>query len=452
MSKISLTLASLLLITQAGRAQDVKRLSMHDCMEYAIAHNYTVKNAKIDVRIQKAQNNQTLAAAYPQINGKVEITDFLNPQKTFIEARTFSPTAPAGLIVGFPFALNYAGNASVSASQLVFDGQVFIAVKARNTVMELAKNNETVSEDTIRYNVYRAYKSMVIAYRQFDILKASMRVMRSSLHDLEITRREGFAEKIDVDRTTVQLNNLVTDSMRTSSLLLVAEQNLKFNLGMDLNTPIVLTDTVVDDEMGRVMSLLNEQANYEKVPMYNVLNSVLKLNGYNLKRYQLAAYPSLALVGSVGYNYATNKFVDIVTPSNYAFYSLVGIQLNVPIFSGLKRKNQVTEAQLNVEKSKNNIDNMKLGIDFMINASKITLKNAVLTAQNQKRNLDLANEVFDLAQKKYKAGVGSNIEVTQAQGEQLKAQGNYFSALLDVINAEADLKKGLGHMTTNNLN
>ena len=95
---------------------------------------------------------------------------------------------------------------------------------------------------------------------------------------------------------------------------------------------------------------------------------------------------------------------------------------------------------------------MKLSLDFMAAQSRTTLRNNILQAQSQKRNMELANSVLDLAQRKYKAGVGSNIEVTQAQTDLLRAQNNYFTALLDVINAEADLKKALGQMTNNNLN
>jgi outer membrane protein len=123
---------------------------------------------------------------------------------------------------------------------------------------------------------------------------------------------------------------------------------------------------------------------------------------------------------------------------------MVGVQLTIPIFNGMLRVNQLREAKLDVEKSKNDIENEKLTIDFQSAQSRTTLKNALLQAESQHRNLDLANDVLDLAQRKYKAGVGSNIEVTQAQTDQLTAQNNYFNALLDVINAEADLKKALG--------
>ena len=436
-----------LLLTTAkisASAQEATPLSMAACMDYALKHNYTIKNSQLDVLIQHAQNNQTLSAAYPHINGKAELDDFLNPTQTFIDGSSFNPSVPKGTIVPISFSLPYAASASISGSQLLFDGGVFVAVKARNTLMEFAKLNGEVTEETVRYNVMKAYNSLVIAYRQYDIVKSSLSYFRSLEHDVIVTQQNGFAEKIDVERTAVQVNNLATDSMRIASLLTVSEQMLKYQIGMDINTPIVLTDTAVEERRQNTIQLLNEEEHYDKVPEYNVVATTLKLNEFNLKRYQYNAIPSLSIFGATGYNYASDKFKDVVSFSNYKFNLMAGLLLNIPIYNGSLRQNQVNEEKLNIEKSRNNMAYMKQAIDFQAATSRTTLKNAVLQVQSQRRNMALSEDVLDLARRKYKAGVGSNLEVTQAQTDLLRAQNNYFSALLDLINAEADLKKALG--------
>ena len=445
MRRYYLILINMVFAATAAIAQQATPLSLQACMDYALKHNYNLKNTLIDVQIQSAQNSQTIAAAYPHVNGKAELDDYLNPQKTFIDASSFpGSTAPEGTIIGFPFAIPYSGSAGVTASQLLFDGSVFIAVKARNTLMELSRLNGAVTEETVRYNVYKAYNSLVIAYRQYDIIKQSLTYARSLEHDITVTRDNGLAEKIDVERTSVQVNNLATDSINIGNLLTTSEQMLKYQIGMDLNTRIVLTDTALEDRKQATMALLNEEENYERIPEFNVLNTSERLNEFNLKRYQMTAIPTFNVFGTAGYNYAADKFKDIMSFSNYAFYSMVGLQMNVPIYNGYLRHHQVTEAKLNIEKSKNNIEGMKQTIDFQVASSRTTLKNNMLQVQSQRRNMELANDVLELAQKKYTAGVGSNLEVTQAQSDLLRAQTNYFSALLDLINAQADLKKALG--------
>ncbi len=444
MRRNHIILLGIIFSATVAKGQETLRLSLKDCTDYALKHNYSVKNAAIDVLIQKAQNDETLSATYPHINGKVDINNFYVPQRSFVDASAFNPNLSKGDIMAISFTVPYAAAGTITASQLIFDGSVFIALKARNSVMELARRNADVTSETVRYNVYKAYNSLVIAYRQYDIIKSSLGYARSLEHDLEVTRANGFAEKIDVDRTTVQVNNLAADSVRIANMLTLTEQVLKFQMGMDLNTNIILTDTDLEGRAQSATSLMNEEKNYDRLPEYQALNSALKLNQYNLRRYRLAAVPTLSGYWAYGSNIGSNEFNTLSSFSKYWANSTLGLQMNIPIFNGMMRLTQVREAKLNIEKSKNNIENMKQVIDFQIATSRTSLKNAIIQVQSQKRNMELANDVLELAQKKYKAGVGSNLEVTQAQTDQLRAQTNYFSALLDMINAEADLKKSLG--------
>ena len=452
-SLIFLSITTLVATSFSSRAQDTTYLSLDDCMKYALKHNYTAKNSHLDVLIQEAQIKETLAAAYPHINGKAEFDDYVNPPITLVPANAFSSlspdtsstkpkTAPSGALE-LSFTPKYSANAGVSGTQTLFDGSVLVALKARKSVMELARMNEEVSNETIRYNVLKAYNSLVIAYRQFAITKDALSYARNIEHDIRVTQKAGFAEKIDVERTSVQVNNLATDSIRIENLLAVSEQALKFQIGMDINTPISLTDTNVADRKQELFSLMEEEQDYNRVPEFRLSQSALRVNEYNVQRYQYAALPSINAFANTGYNNSQTYFNDMFH-SRYYYFSLIGLQLTVPIFNGFLRTNQLREAKLNVEKSQNNIEFLKQTIDFQVAQSRTSLKNAVLQAESQHRNLDLANDVLDLSEKKYKAGVGSNMEVTQAQTDQLRAQTNYFNALLDVINAEADLKKALG--------
>lgn len=448
MKPIYIALAAILITGTQAKAQEARRMSLEDCMEYAMKHNYTVKNAQLDVLIQKAVNDQTVAIALPQVSGKAEFNNFIRPQSQFVDASSFNfdPTVviPKGNIVPITFSLAYGTGVSVSASQILFDGSVAVALQARNALMELSRQQGKVTESGVRYNVLKSYYSIIVIYNQLDILKNSLSYARQLQNDLERTQEAGFAEKIDVERTAVQINNLATDSARIANLAVLTEQVLKYQMGMDIEAPITLTDRNLDGHVESALKLLDSEKNYANVPEYNLTLTGLKLNEYNLKRYRMAALPQLIAIGSYGRNYAENNFNNVFIGKRYGEYSLFGLQLNQTIFSGFKRTKQIKETKLNIEKYQNNIESLKLGIDFQTKQAKTTLRNALLQLQSQKRNVVLADDVLDLAQKKYKAGVGSNSEVTQAQTEQLRAQNNYFSTMLDIINAEADLKKALG--------
>jgi len=319
---------------------------------------------------------------------------------------------------------------------------VIVALQARDAVMNLAKTNARLTEEGVRYNVQRAYYGLVVAKRQFAILSSSLINARSSLHDISELYKSGFSEKIDVDRATVQVNNLSTDSLRTSNLLIVSEQLLKYQMGMDINQPVVLTDTSLEANVLRIEQTASNSFSYEDRTDYKLLNNQLTLNEYDLKRHKYSGLPSLNGIFNAGYNYASNDFGKLF--DRFPYNSLAGIQLNVPIFDGLQRRNRVKQAKFTIEKTQNSIADLKLYIDFQVAQSRSTLKNARLAMENQQRNLELANVVLDLSRRKYKAGVGSSLEVNQAQIELLQAQNNYFQSMLDVFNSQTDLQRALG--------
>ncbi len=440
--RFPLLIASLCLYSRAFAqdTDDPTPLSLEQAQGYAVKNNVSVKNARLDVLIQEAQNAQVTAAAYPKLSGQAQVTDYLNPMQTFVPGEFIGQP---GTFVPVQFTPKYASNANVNGSQILFDGSVLVALQARKTVVELARQNGKLTEEGIRYSVQKAYHALVIARKQFGILKTTLSNAREMAADVSALYHAGFAEKIEVDRTEVQINNLSSDSIRIGNLLHVSEQLLKYQMGMDIERPVVLTDTLIDSHVLRASSLADMELDYRQRTDYNLLQTQLKLNEYNLKRYHYAGLPSLMAIGNMGYIYATNRFSELWR-SRYIFSSFVTLQLNVPMFDGLQRRNQVKETRLNIEKVRNNIENLRLTMDYQSKSARTNLRNALLQAENQRRNVTLAAGVLDLARKKYKEGVGSNLEVTQAQTDYLQAQNNYFNVLLDIANAEADLQQALG--------
>jgi outer membrane protein len=437
---LSILVALLSSYNKALSQESPRPLSLQEALEFAVKNNVAIKNAQLDVLIQEAQNAQVTASAYPNINGQAQGTVYIDPMQSFVPGDFFGQP---GTFVPVQFTPKYASNANISGSQILFDGSVLVALQARNTVVELAKQNGKLTEEGIKYNVQKAYHALAISYKQFDILKTTLQNARGMASDVAALKEAGFAEKIELDRTTVQINNLSSDSMRIANLLQVSEQLLKYQMGMDINQPIVLTDTAIDGHVLQASVLADQVLDYAQRTDFKLYQTQLKLNEYNLKRYRYAGLPSLSAIGNMGYNYASNNFKDLFN-STYIWSSFVTLQMNVPIFNGFRRRNQVKEARLNIEKTKNTIQNFQLTVDFQTASARTGLKNALLQAESQKRNVELASGVLDLARKKYKEGVGSNLEVTQAQTDFLQAQNNYFNVLLNITNAEADLQQALG--------
>lgn len=440
----SLLLMTFLLPMQllAQNDNNVLELSLEDAMSLAVRNNYQAKNARLDIDNQRAVNAEVTGRAYPNISGKGEFNAYPNPVKSFIPASFMG--GPAGTFTAVQFTPTYSATGSLTASQLLFDGSVMVALQARKTLLKLYKQSSKLTEQEVRYNINVAYNSLVVAQKQFDILKESIAYARKMSEDMTVMYDNGFIERIELDRTKVNVNNLASDSLKIGNALTVNEQMLKYLMGIPNHQEIVLIDTSLSEQFSDATALLMEEVDYMDRMDFRVLQTQLDLNKYDLKRHKLSGLPQLSVFGNLAITNAANNFTPITQLDKYISYSLVGAQLNVPLFDGLQRRNRVKQAKISVMKTQNQIDNLKLGIDFQKNQSRTTLKNALLTMNNQKRNLDLARNVLRLAKTKYDAGVGSNTEVSLAQTDLLTAQNNYFRSLLDVVNAQADLKKALG--------
>lgn len=421
--------------------QGATPLSLQDAITFAIGNNDSIKNARLDVLIQKAKNAEITGIALPQISGSGQAIAYPQVVQSFIPGEFFGG-AP-GSFTPVQFTPKYGNTLSLSANQVLFDGSILVALQARKAIIQLTEQSTQLTVENVRYNVIQAYYALVVAQRQFEILKSSLTTFRSLLHDTRAIYDAGLAEKIEVDRSTVAVNNLATDSLRVGSLLAVSEQLLKYRMGMDINQPIILTDTSLSQTVTTAQSLLTSELDYQNITLYRLLESQLTLNEFDLKRHRFSGLPRLAAFGGYTHTYSTDKFSDLFS-NNYINYSNVGLQLNIPIFDGNQRRNRVKQAKLTIEKTKNTMHAARLGLEFQTSASRTTLRNNLLTLQNQEANLDLANTVFDLAQRKYKEGVGSSVEVSQAQQAYLQAQTSYFQTLLDVNASGTDLQRSLG--------
>ena len=447
----TLTMIALLLpgVTIAQDQPEPLRLSIEEAMELAVKNNYMAKNARLDIQKQKAMNDEVRGIALPNIKGKGEYNQYTDPMKAFVPGEfagndtSGKPLFPPGTFIPVQFTPKYTTTASVTASQVIFDGSVLVALQARKALLELYSKSSELTEQEIKYNIQKAYQAIVVGIRQAKILDESIAFARGMSYDFTGMYEAGFVEKLEADRITVQVNNLTTDSLRVHSMLDISMQMLKYQMGLPDDQLIVLTDTSVEEQIKDAQLLLLDELNFSNRADYNLLQTQMKLREYDLKRYRFAGLPSLGAFGTAAYTYSSNEFSDLFNKP-YIFWSMIGLQLNVPIFDGLQRHNKAKQAKISMFQTRNEIENLELGMKLQKNQSSTQLKNALLNMSNQERNLELAKRVLELTREKYKAGVGSNLEVSQAQTDMLQAQNNYFQALLDAANAKADLKKALG--------
>jgi outer membrane protein TolC len=243
-------------------------------------------------------------------------------------------------------------------------------------------------------------------------------------------------------RLTVQKNNLLTEKTKIDNLIEVSYYLLKFQMGMPLSNKISLRDKLNDEAIKGDLLLANA-VDYDQRTEMQLLKTGIELNKLDYKRYDKSWLPSIAGVGSFGYSTQTKRIKEFFTLPYFPTGAL-GLSVNMPIYGGGQRKAKMKQAELKIQQNEYDITNFRQVMDFEVSNARTAMKNSILSLDNQKANITLAEKVYDIAQKKYKEGLGTNIEIIQAQTALKEAQTNYFNSLYDAMIAKIDLRKALG--------
>jgi outer membrane protein len=218
---------------------------------------------------------------------------------------------------------------------------------------------------------------------------------------------------------------------------------LKFLMGMPQKDELVLTETLTEADLKKD-ALQDTAVVYDNRKEIQQLNIAQKLGQYNIDRYKLGKIPSIAAFGSYSKNAQRQQF-DIFR-GEWFTTSVVGVKISVPIFDGNARNARISKAKLELAKTKNTTEQLKELIDNEVKQAQLKMKTALLTIDNQKENMKLAEQVYNVTKKKYEQGLGSNQEIYTSQTELRVAQTNYYSSLYDAIIAKIDYLKAIGKL------
>jgi outer membrane protein len=424
--------------------------SLADCIKYAYEHQDSVKNAELDVKNADYKVKETIGTGLPQVNGSVSFQDFLKspatvgpnvfPDPVTGKAPPFDPEAP---LVKFPFgATTYNNTYSLQASQLLFSGTFIVGLQAVKTFKELYQRSLTRSKIETNVNVTKAYYQVLVSNEQVKLLDINIKQLKEQLDQTTAQNKQGFVEKIDVDRLAVQYNNLVTNRENVARAIDLYLQMLKFQMGMPIGYEITLTDKLENVNLDQQAANAVDTTFYHNRIEYNLLETNLKLNQLDVKDKKAAYLPVVVLNGGYGGSFLENHFRYLY--NNFYDNGFIGLSINVPIFNGFQRSYQLKQSRVNVIKAQNDLANAKNGFALQANAARITFYNSIQSLNNQKRNQELATEVLRVSKIKYQQGVGSSIEVTQAQTELETADNQYIQALYNALISKVDLDKAYG--------
>jgi outer membrane protein TolC len=450
---------------QTTKERKIHHISASEAVNLALKQRAEALNARLDVKNQAAYNKEITGLALPQVTAGLGVSryfnipvsvlpDFISPQVyNVLESENIrngngDPVKWDGVINTFPAQFGVPWQASLQASvqQILFQPDVFVALKARSGAMELFENQLKVAEDSIKSNVYNAYFGVLVTEKALEFAKESQSRLRQLLNEQEQIFKNGFIEKLDLEKTQVNLNNVTTRVVNIENSLITAYAGLKFALALPQSDSLHLSEQLSKDWIKEDLFAMGEGFTYEDRVEIKTLRSSEELQKLQVKRFKMAALPTVAAQWNLATSAQRNRFNFYDTKDRWFFSNVLGINISVPITDGFQRHNRVKQAQYALEKTRNSIDQFEQIIDFQMVNARTTLANSITVLNNQEENKVLAEKVFSTTKIKYEQGIGSSFEVLQAENDLQTALTNYFQALYNAGIARIGYQRAVGKL------
>ena len=441
------SLLMVLVLTIAGlQAQDVEQFSLLEAIAYAQSHSNSIQTAQLEVARAKAEVQEYTSIGIPKLNAGLEYNYYVHLPTQLIPNDAF-------VIPGFPapepgysetqFGTRNNLTFSLNLNTLVIDGSYFVGLKASKGLMEMTKRQADLTKYDIKHNIVKAYLQVLIAEENKGVLLRNIENVTKMRKETQAFLDNGMVEQLDVDRLDLSLSNLQVELEMLARQTELAYNVLKFQMNYPLEGKIELSNQLDD-----VLALpdaedMDGEIAFDRRIETDIMKQTIRLNELNTKRFTMGYLPSLSA-------FAVHQQVlqrdDLFDGNQPGFFptTIVGLKLNVPIFDGLDKAAKIKKSKIDVEKFKLQLNDLERSITLQVINARAIYNNATERLASQDKNLALAERILKTTRIKYREGVGSSLEMTQAEQELYRTQANRLNALYELVVAKADLDKALG--------
>lgn len=434
------------------KAQDTLSFSLDEAIQYALDHNYTVKNSATEIEIAKKKIWETTAIGLPQVSIDAQYLNIFKAPMVSFPTTTLVNSIPhdavitdevleSGLSLGYEqgpsIALGVKENitANLVVSQLIFSSDYIVGLQASKTFKQVSEQSLVKSEIEIKQLVNDSYHLVLVLTESRDIVNEILASIRQT--EMEITEmfKAGFMEETDVDQISLTRTTLENSATTLDRQIEVSFKLLKFQMGLDLDNEIILTENLdflinsIDVE-----SLLVQQFILSENIDYQLISTQEQLNELSLKLEKWRFLPTLS--GFYQHQERTNKpDFDFMSPD------MLGVNLQLPLFTSGSRVSKINQAKLKLEQVRTTKEQVTQGLALDLAQSRTQFLNALDTYNRQKQNVEISKRIYDRTLIKYREGFVSSLELQTANSQYLQAQQSYFQDMLQLLTAKTKLNK-----------
>ncbi|MBB2950019.1 MULTISPECIES: TolC family protein [unclassified Sphingobacterium] len=423
-------------------AQEI--LTLNQALKYALENKAEAKKSTLDLENAQYKIDEVRGGALPQISGAGTLT--YNPM--------LQKVALPGEIIGKPgetvmvaMGQKWQSNASLQVNQQLFNQSLFTGLKAAKTTKEFYIINKSLSDEQLIEKVANAYYDVFQTQLQLETVDNNLNSTTKTRDVIAGLVQAGLGKKIDLDRTSVAVNNLKANRQILINALELKENALKFAIGMPMQQEVKLPNETFEINLSTADLAAAELASRTEVRLLEKQNQLLELNRNAMKA---ELYPKLSFSGNLGYLGMGPTF-PIFTKNEgvkWSGFSGLGLNLSIPIFTGGTTKAKINQATIQLKQAQVDLEDTKLALSLSNENAKSQITNSLLTINSNRENVQLAKEVLDNTQNNYKNGLATLTDLLDAENAYADAQNNLSTSLLNYKVAEVQLIKAKGELNT----
>ncbi len=407
-------------------AQNELKLTVNEAVEYALQYNKTVANSDLSVKIAQQGIREAIAYGLPQVNASA---DYSNAMGANMSIR-FNENMPASEIPIKP-----SSSFNLQVTQLLFSGSYIVGVQTAKLYKELSEVNQLRTETEIRSLITNSYYLVLISEELLMRLQQNLTNLKDLYKKNEALSSAGIIERTDVDQLLIKVITLENAVKSSERQLELAINMLRLQLGADIDTQINLTEDLdvilSQNDIEKFMMLdLKLENNID----YQMVNQQVELSRKMVDMRKSAALPNLS--GFYSYTYKLLKPEFDMAPAN-----MIGLQLNVPVFSSGLRSAQTKQAFIDLQIQQNHKELVSDQLRVQEKQLRYNLISAFETFNNLKSNIEVSRRVYSSLKLKYEQGIISGLDLVTADNNYLEAEMNYISAIMQLLDARQQLEK-----------
>lgn len=427
-----------LLFSQTAADTSVKSLTLKQCVEFALRNQPAVKQAAIDEAINEKNISISLSAWLPQVTSSGLYDYYFKGSPLTGGGASSASTTPA------PSNVNNISTLGLQANQVIYNNDVLQAAKAARYSRQYYKQNTASSQINVVSDVSKAFFDVLLSQRQLEILNEDIVRLQRSLKDAYTRYQAGVVDKTDYKQATISLNNSLASRKQTQEAIKSKVAYLKQIMGLAAENQFSLQYDSARYETEAVADT-NQRLDVNNRIEYQLLQTEKNLQNVNVNYYKWGFLPSISATGAYNWVYLSDSFSNLYSKSYPNGF--VGLSLNLPIFQGGKRLQNLSKARLQVTRADLDIENARNTINSEYVQALAGYKSNYANWQLLKQNVSLAKDVYNIVSLQYREGIKTYLDVIIAQSDLRTAELNYYNALFQLLSSKIDLQKALGTLS-----